>query len=212
MSAVSDIKKESVLVSGGCDKDGLVPFSISLLRKLKQDNKRINVHPGLVSEERARFIGRYADVVSFDFVSDTRVIHDNYNLEKTEQDFIDSFLWLKKYARVMPHIMVGLGNESRSIEILKKLKAEEACMLILMKHSMIKNELEEPSLEYIENILKKARKAFKVLHFGCMRPLDRKKEIDPMAVKYVDSIVNPYHRLDLNDYRIIKKDVCCSFS
>jgi len=206
MSTKPNYDYESFLISGGCDLEGKVPIDIGLLRKLKAKNKKINVHPGLVDEHRAMMFGRYADVVCFDFVSDSSVINSIYNLRKTEQDFINSYLFLKRHTRVVPHIMIGFGNEIRSLSILKKLGASEICIIILMKHKRIRNNLEEPTVNCVENILKRARGMFDIIHLGCMRPLDRKKEIDPIAAKYVDTMVNPHSCLACSDK---KKDVCC---
>jgi len=207
-----DYSAESFLLSGGCDEKGAVPINISLLKDLKRNNKKINIHTGLIDEETVSEISKYVDVVSFDFITDNDVIKNTYNLNKTEDDFINSYLILKEYCRVVPHVMIGLGNEKRSIDKLKELNEQEVSFIILCKHPKIRNDLKEPRTDQIENVLIYARKVFKTIHLGCMRPLKRKKEIDEMAINYVDSIVNPHRDLKLSDYEITIKRECCSFS
>ncbi len=210
MSSEIDWSKDSFLISGGCDADGRVGIDVSLLKDFKEKGKRVNVHPGLVDEKTAVEIGKYADAVSFDFVTDDEVIRRAYNLDKTEEDFIESYNILKKHcARVVPHVMIGFGNERRSLDKLHSLGEKEVCFIVLMKHPQVKNDLEEPSVGYIEDVLKHARGMFDKIHFGCMRPLGRKKEIDEMAVKYVDSIVNPSKDVDFDGVEVEEKRVCC---
>ncbi len=212
MSSSVDWSKDSFLVSGGCNSEGRVGIDVSLLAELKEKGKKVNVHPGLVDSEMAVEIGRYADVVSFDFVTDDEVIRSIYNLDKTEDDFIDSYRLLKANCkRVVPHVLVGFGNEKRSLDRLHSLGEKEVCFIVLMKHPQVKNDLEEPSVEQIEEVLKYARERFDKIHFGCMRPLGRKKEIDEMAVKYVDSIVNPHKDLEFSDAVVEEKRECCCF-
>jgi len=210
MDCKVDYSKDSFLISGGCDSEGRVIISESFLRMLKDKGKRINIHSGLVDEEMAIMLGKYADCVSFDFVTDNKTIKNIYHLDKTEEDFIDSYQLLKKHcSRVVPHILIGLGNEKRSLDILENFDEKEICFIVLMKHPQIENDLQEPSIDYIEDILKYARLKFDVIHLGCMRPLNRKQEIDSVAIKYVDSIVNPWQGLDLSGFEIEEKGECC---
>lgn len=205
-----DYSYESFLISGGCDEKGKIPIDIKLLKKLKSQNKKINVHPGLVNEKTACLIGEYANVVSFDFIMDNNTIQNQYNLKnKTEQDIINSYLLLKKYCRVVPHLMIGFGNEKLGIDKLYKLGESEVCFIILKKYNKIENNLVEPTIEKIEEILKYARPKFKKISLGCMRPLNRKFEIDKIAIKYVDLIVNPHHNLTFEDFDVEYKDECC---
>jgi len=199
-------KANSYLISGGCCADGSVPLDFNLMIDMRKEGKKVNVHCGLVSEDTAIKLGKYADVVSFDFISDDKIIRDNYHLKKTEKDFVESYKLLHKYARVVPHVLIGFGNEKKSIDMLRKLGCCEIAFIILMK--LPETELKEPTLDYIEDILKYGRK-FELVHLGCMRPLARKKEIDQMAIKYVDSIVNPHKDVNFGDMDLIEKDVCC---
>jgi lipoyl synthase len=210
MSDSIDWTKESFLVSGGCDSYGRVPLDVDLIRKLKEHGKKVNVHCGLVDPHKAAELGRYSDAVSFDFVSDNDIIRSVYHLKRTEEDYVRSLQALQKHCHVVPHVMIGLGNESRSIRLLHEQGCREVCFIILMKHPQIKNALTEPTTEYIEHVLAKARPLFERISLGCMRPLARKKEIDAMAIKYVDTIVNPAVGLDLSGFAVIEKDACCA--
>jgi len=201
---------ESYLISGGCDKNGQIAIDFDLLKKIKLENKKINIHSGLVDEQTARLIGEYANVVSFDFIMDNNTIQNQYNLKnKTEQDIINSYLFLKKYCRVVPHLLIGFGNEKLGIDKLIELGETEVCFIILKKHPRINNNLVEPTIKKIEEILKYARSKFKAITLGCMRPMNRKKEIDNMAIKYVDKIVNPYHEINFDNFEVELKNECC---
>jgi len=199
----------SYLISGGCDSQGGIDFDFDMLEDMKKQGKKINIHSGLVDEETAKKIGHVADCVSFDMITDNKIIKEIYHLKKTEDDFIKSFELLKKYCRVVPHVLIGLGNEKRSIDKLRALGETEVAFIILMKHPQIKNDLKESSVEYIEKILKYGRK-FEFVRLGCMRPMARKKEIDQMAIKYIDSIVNPHKDVDFGDMDLVEKDMCCT--
>jgi len=198
----------SFLISGGCDENGCIDFDFDLMKDMKKEGKKINVHSGLVDEKTAKDIGKYADVVSYDFVTDNKVIKEIYHLNRTEEDYIQSYKWLKKYCRVVPHILIGFGNEKRSIDKLRELGEHEVTFIILTKHPAIKNDLKEPDLKKIEEVLKYGRK-FELVHLGCMRPLARKKEIDQMAIKYVDMMVLPHRNIDFSGMDVIEKDMCC---
>jgi lipoyl synthase len=198
-----DYSHDTYLISGGCDAEGSVMLDFSTLSKLRSLGKRINVHPGLVDLATAAEIGRYVEVVSFDFVSDDSIIRERYKLKKTEQDYVRSFQALSRHCRVVPHVLIGYGNEQRSLKMLKDLGAVEVCMLV-MRH--VPDGPEEPTLDEIESALRFAHDNFGSVTLGCMRPLDRKKEIDAMALKYVDQIVNPAMEI-----KGTKKDICCAF-
>jgi len=204
-----DENSESYLISGGCDSRGCIDFDFDLMADMKKLGKKINVHSGLVDEKTAKEIGKYADVVSFDFVTDDKVIKEIYHLDCSEKDFVDSYKLLKKYCRVVPHIMIGFGNEKRSIDKLRELGEHQVTFIILTKHPSIKNDLQEPTLEKIEEVLKYGRK-FELVSLGCMRPLARKKEIDQVAIKYVDIIVNPHKDVDFSGMDVVEKQMCCS--
>jgi len=208
MQGEIDESVNSYLISGGCCADGSVPLDFNLMKDMRTSGKKINVHSGLVSEDTAKKLGRYADVVSFDFISDDKIIKSNYHLDKKEEDFVESYKLLRQFARVVPHLLIGLGNEKRSMDLLRKLGCTEIAFIVLMKLPGIENDLKEPTLDYIENVLKYGRK-FELVHMGCMRPMAKKLEIDQMAIKYVDSIVNPHKDVDFGDMDLVEKDVCC---
>ncbi|MEM4267822.1 MAG: hypothetical protein QXK37_03230 [Candidatus Woesearchaeota archaeon] len=200
-------EKESYLISGGFTKNGKLPLDFKLLSSISK-RKKINLHSGLVSLDEAFEISKYADVVSFNFVTDDKIIKRFYKLNKTEMDFIFSYLYLKRFNKVVPHVIIGLGNELRSLKILKMLGEKRVVFLVLTKSRGIK--VREPTLSKIEEVLKFARKNFRHITLGCIRPFKRKKLIDKIAIKYVDTIVFLHPSVDLSGYKIKRKYECCA--
>lgn len=207
MATKPNISHDSFLLSGGCDTNGMIKIDFKLLKELKKQGKTINLHSGIVDEKHAKKIGKYADVVSFDFVTNDEIIKKHYSKKLTEKDYINSYISLSKYCRVVPHVMIGYGNEIRSLEILHQFEAKRVVILVLISsYGNLKINHSEPTLEAIEKTLKFAKKHFTHITLGCMRPLKRKKEIDRLASRYVDAIVNPHKELGLS----ITFDKCCA--
>ncbi|UMZ74295.1 hypothetical protein [Natranaerofaba carboxydovora] len=205
----NDVKKinldnySSCLISGGSDKDGALPFSENeaLLKELSNKNKRINLHTGLVSEEEAKKAS-LVDVSSFDFIVDDNIIRNIYGLDKSANDFINSYKLLSKYANVIvPHVNIGLPgsqkfSELKSLEILKKLRVDALTFIIFTPtRGTSFSDFQPPSLTYVGKVLSLARINFKKtpIFLGCMRPGGIYRErVDKIALNSgVNKIVLP---------------------
>lgn len=192
----------SVLISGGCDTEGRVPVTAHLEEVAAlRPGRQLNWHVGLISEPEAEAIAPYVDVVSLDFVGDDETIHQVYGLDKTVADYIESYQILRRYARVLPHITIGLrggelGHERPAMEILGQLGLDGLVFLVLIPSPGTRYaDCQPPRVAEVTAILGEARLRFpdKSIYLGCMRPGGHyRAALDPLAVRAgVNKIVSP---------------------
>ncbi|SHJ62465.1 radical SAM protein [Tepidibacter formicigenes] len=218
-----DIK--SFLISGGCSFTGDVPINryIDEIKNLKKQGYRLNAHLGLMSEEYIKNIVKYLDVVSFDLVLDDATIKEVYKINKTKEDYINTYKILNRYAKVIPHICIGLnkGKIKGEYEILKFLENENPkgitfIVLIPTKETEYEN-VAPPKIEDVIDIICEARIKFPniPINLGCMRPRgEYRKKLDEMAVSSgVNNIVLPskeaFNKAMKLGYDIQKLEECC---
>jgi len=214
----------SCLISGGCDALGQVPVTAHLDKiKAIRQGRVMNWHVGLIGEDEIRAIASYVDVISFDFVGDDETIREVYGLDLTVGDYVQSYQLLRRYARVLPHITVGLrggeiGHEHRALEILEDLGVEGLVLIVFIPTAGTRYaDCQPPEIKEVVDILVEARLRFpdKPLYLGCLRPGGRYRiELDPLAVRAgVNAIVNPAReavRLAKQlGLRIIRGRECC---
>jgi len=192
----------SLLISGGCDPNGRVPVTEHLEAiKALRNNRRLNWHVGLISEEEARAIAPYVDVVSFDFVGDDQTIREVYGLNRSVDDYVETYRQLRRHCRVIPHITVGLrggqlGHERKALHILRELGIEGLVVIVFIPTPGTRYALREPPpVEKVLEILVEARLLFPQvpISLGCMRPHGEYRHLlDPLAVRAgVNRIVSP---------------------
>ncbi len=195
-------EESSYLVSGGSDKHGRVPL-LDNWTKLKKLAERgpLNLHTGLVNEEEARQLADVAAVVSFDFVGDNDTIAAVYGLPVTVEDYLDSYRFLQKYSRVIPHLCIGLNkgrikSEYEALQMLRQEKVEAISMIIFRPTAETAfSDCLPPPPEEVAYFIASARLMFPhtPLYLGCMRPGGRYREqVDVYALKAgVNKIVIP---------------------
>lgn len=193
----------SMLISGGCDEAGRVDMSghLDFIRAAKDKNIRINAHVGLLARDRIEQMSELADCVSFDFVSDSDTIREVYGLDKTVDDYVRTYSYLRECTRVVPHICIGLHagrvhGEYDALKRLKELGAECLVFIVFIPTPGTRYEKKSPPhIEDIAKLLATARIEFPdiPIHLGCMRPKGRLRvQTDCIAVKCgVNKIVNP---------------------
>lgn len=193
----------SYLISGGCDKNGKVPIlrHLPLLQKMKQSQRRTNLHVGLLDKDEIEQISKVADVVSFDFVGDDVTIKEVYGLDKKVVDYINVYQALQKKIKVIPHICIGLrggqiSGEYKALELLRELGPEGLVFIVLAptEGTLWANKT-PPAIDDVVQVLCQAREMFpKVpIHLGCMRPRGSyRSRLDYLAVRCgVNKIVQP---------------------
>jgi uncharacterized radical SAM superfamily protein len=192
----------SCLISGGCDPTGRVPVLAHLERvRAWRQGRTMNWHVGFVSEEEMEAIAPLVDVVSFDFVGDDRTIREVYGLERTVEDYVETYRTLRRYARTLPHVTIGLrggelGHERPAIRFLRDLGAEGLVFLVFVPTAGTRYaDRQPPTPAVVADLLAEARLRFPdvPLYLGCMRPKGRYRDaLDPLAVRAgINVVVSP---------------------
>ncbi len=195
-------KGTSFLISGGSDALGKVPLveHLDRLRELAELGP-LNLHTGLVTEEEAKKLAGIAAVVSFDLVGDNETIAEVYGLSATVEDYLASYRALQKYARVIPHLCIGLKGgkikgEYEALHLLRKEKVEAISMIIFRPTAETPySDCPPPPPAEVANFMASARLMFPYtpIFLGCMRPGGHYREvIDTYAIRAgVNKIVLP---------------------
>jgi uncharacterized radical SAM superfamily protein len=192
----------SCLISGGCDPSGRVPVLAHLDRvRAWRQGRIMNWHVGFVSEPEMAAIAPLVDVISFDFVGDEQTIQEVYGLHVTVDDYVRTYRLLRRYARTLPHVTIGLrggelGHELPAFERLQALGADGLVLLAFIPTPGTRYaERQPPSPAVVANLLAEARLRFPdvPLYLGCMRPKGHyRDELDPLAVRAgVNVLVSP---------------------
>jgi len=183
----------SCLISGGCDPAGRVPVLAHLDRvRAWRPGRTMNWHVGLISEAEMEVIAPLVDVVSFDFVGDDETIREVYGLDRTVDDYADAYRLLRKHARTLPHVTIGLrggalGHELPAFERLQELGVDGLVLLVFIPTPGTRYaDRQPPSPQDAGGVLAEARIHFPdvPLYLGCMRPRGGYRDrLDPLAVR-----------------------------
>lgn len=192
----------SCLISGGCDPAGRVPVLSHLDRvRAWRVGRRMNWHVGLISEAEIAALAGLVDVISFDFVGDDDTIREVYGLDRSVEDWVQSYRLLRRYARVVPHVTIGLrggrlGHERPALDRLAELGADTLVFLVLVPTPGTRYAgCEPPPVEDAARLIAEARLRFpaSTLILGCMRPRGAyRRHLDELALRAgVNAIVSP---------------------
>jgi uncharacterized radical SAM superfamily protein len=192
----------SCLISGGCDPTGRVPVLAHQERvRAWREGRTMNWHVGFVSEAEMEGIAPWVDVVSFDFVGDDATIHEVYGLDRTVEDYVETYRLLRRTAPALPHVTIGLrggtlGHELPAFERLQELGVDGLVLLVFIPTPGTRYaDREPPAPEIVADLLVEARLRFPdaPLYLGCMRPRGRyRDQLDPLAVQAgINVIVSP---------------------
>jgi uncharacterized radical SAM superfamily protein len=183
----------SCLISGGCDPTGRVPATAHLeqVRAWRQ-GRQMNWHVGFVSEAEMLTIAPLVDVISFDFVGDDATIREVYGTPRTVADYVETYRLLRRYARTLPHVTLGLrggelGHELPAFELLQQLGVDGLVLLVFIPTPGTRYaDRQPPDVAAVADLLAEARLRFPEvpLYLGCMRPRGHyRDELDPLAVR-----------------------------
>jgi len=192
----------SCLISGGCDPTGRVPVLAHQDRvRAWREGRTMNWHVGFVNEAEMTAIAPLVDVISFDFVGDDETIHEVYGHDRTVEDYVETYQLLRRYARTLPHVTIGLrggvlGHELPAFEQLQALGVDGLVLLVLIPTPGTRYaDRQPPSPEAVADLMAEARLRFPdvPLYLGCMRPKGSyRNKLDPLAVRAgVNVIVSP---------------------
>ncbi|MCS7175964.1 MAG: radical SAM protein [Pseudothermotoga sp.] len=202
---------KSFLISGGLEKDLLVPFMnyLSLLRDLKGRYKLVyNFHVGF-PQKRLEEIEDLADIVSFDFFTDPSVMEAVYGFS------IDPFHLLKAIETTkvpaIPHITIGIfkgriSQEHQALELLSQRFNSIVLNVFVPTPATKFAGFPPPNLAEVREIFEHAREKFKFIALGCMQPKGQYRRLLQQVVKpFVDVIVKPLSKVEVNFKG------CCAF-
>lgn len=192
----------SYLVSGGCNEKGAVPLreNISLLRELS-DRHRVVAHTGLIDREDAAVIAPFIDSASFNVIGHDATIREVYGIDKTVEDFIDSYNGLRGHIRTFPHITIGLHEgrivgEYNAVDMLSEAGCEAVVFNIFIPTpgTSFAN-ARPPQIQEALDVIAYAKKQLNgaEIYVGCIRPRGSyRNEFDSACIKAgVDRIVMP---------------------
>jgi hypothetical protein len=192
----------SCLISGGFDQAGKVPVTshaaeVAALRP----GRLLNWHVGMIDEDQMHSIAPCVDVVSFDFIGNDETIREVYRLDHTVDDYLGTYEMLRRYAKVVPHLTLGLrggqfSGEYRALQLLEAVGLDALVLLVLIPTPGTRYaDRQPPSLAEVADFLLSARRTLPhtPLYIGCMRPGGRyRRDLDSLAVwAGVNKIVNP---------------------
>jgi len=166
-----------------------------------REGRTMNWHVGFVNEAEMTAIAPLVDVISFDFVGDDETIHEVYGHDRTVEDYVETYQLLRRYARTLPHVTIGLrggvlGHELPAFEQLQALGVDGLVLLVLIPTPGTRYaDRQPPSPEAVADLMAEARLRFPdvPLYLGCMRPKGSyRNKLDPLAVRAgVNVIVSP---------------------
>lgn len=131
-----------VLISGGCDLSGRLPWGrfLTAIREIKQrTNLSVSIHSGLVNEKEAADLKQAGvDQTLIDVIGDDETFQKLYHLPFGVERIHDAMACLERAGLpVIPHIVCGLNygtikGEDRAIEMIADFKIEQLVVLSLM--------------------------------------------------------------------------------
>jgi len=134
-------------------------------------------------------------------VGDNGTIREVYGLHYTVDDYVRTYIMLRRYARVVPHLTLGLrgghfSGEYTALDILRRLGLDTLVILVLIPTAGTRYAgCRPPVLEEVAGFLLEARQSLPdtPIYLGCMRPGGSyRRRLDELAVRAgVNKIVNP---------------------
>ena len=185
---------EAVLISGGSQKNGQVPFLKHLNEIARVKNElglKIIMHTGLVNDEMARGLKEAGvDGVALDVIGANETIKDVYHLDVTVDDYDETMALLTKYGlSIRPHIILGLHygkflGEYQALEMIRKYPVHALILVILTPlQGTPMVGVSPPDAEEVGVFFQQARIKMpdsKIL-VGCARPSGEYKKIVDLA-------------------------------
>jgi lipoyl synthase len=192
---------KGMLITGGCDKDGILPVFdfVEALQFLKKKYAfHIALHSKLVDERLAQALRQInVDTVMNDVVGDDHILHEVYHLpHKSVADVYNTLTLLAKYdIPLSPHIIIGLDenqkdNELKALQMLKNIRMHALVVVVFtpLKHTLLESQ-KPPALEKVKTVMQAAREWFPQtkLFLGCAKnygPYQRAVEEYALELRY----------------------------
>ncbi len=186
---------EGVLISGGCDAEGVVPVRpyLPAIARVRSMGLRVIVHTGLLDRETVEGLkSAGVDQVLLDIVGDEATIRRVLHLERTPADYEHALELVREAGiPVAPHVIVGLNHgelrgELNALEIIRRQGADVVVIVVLrpLPHTPLAH-TPVVAAEAVGRLVAVARLLFPAtpLTLGCARPpAPSKAEIERLAV------------------------------
>jgi len=186
---------EGVLISGGCNEVGRLPWSnyFESIRRIKSEtNLRVSVHAGLLDYKTAKELKNAGvDQALFDVLWSEELLQKVYHLDVGFEKIIETMDAITKAGLdFIPHVVVGLmygkiDGELKALEMIARYKPKLCVIVALMDLEGTKMiDVPPPSPEEIAKIIATARLMMPEteISLGCARPRQTQPEIDVLAV------------------------------
>ncbi len=174
-----------VLLSGGADRDGRLPWQgfLGAIERMVLDlGLNVTAHTGFVDQDQAQDL-RLAGVSQglLDLMGDPQVVRDVYGLESLKSVTKSYEAICVSGMEFVPHIVAGLyfgriSGEYKALDLLKDLNASSLVIVTLnpLKGTDMAGLMPPPPLE-VARLIARARLLFKGLpiSLGCERPRGR---------------------------------------
>ncbi|MGD9818179.1 MAG: radical SAM protein [Desulfomonilaceae bacterium] len=218
-----------ILLTGGCDNDGLLPWErfVSTISEIKsRTNLRISIHPGQLNYETAVLLKTAGvDQALVDVIGSDETAEDVYHLKEGVRTVIRTMDALSNAEiELVPHIIFGIHfgrilGEYQALEILQKYPINKYVVVVLnpIKKTPMEKVIPPDPMEVARFIIKARFEMPGILaSLGCARPGGKYKEVvDSLAIKAginsiaiaSDKAVNLALSLGLD---IQYKSSCCS--
>lgn len=212
---------KGILISGGCDKNGKVPLRqyLPAVRKLSDLGMKINLHPGLLTEEDIPLFSNLEKVyLSMDVHQDPDVIRNVFHLADKEiySEALD--VALSVGCKVIPHLTVGLSEKDlvESTKLVKEKGIKDVILLGLVPTEGTEFENRDVTEDEIVDAVKLLFESGFNVTLGCMR--NRKmRNLERRCIEAgVRKIANLSKETEiwakLEGYTVLREDICCCFS
>jgi len=207
------------LVSGGFNKDGVLPLKEDIVEALVNAKKRygfvFNIHPGLIqNRDVALVLKEFTDVVDFEFTLSNYIVREVRRLPYEPLVYVKSIeLMMDADLHVVPHIFLWHPHQSderllKELYVVRDLGIDRITLLVLIPKYL---EVAVPPIDRLLNTAEKVRKVFDgEIYLGCMRPqtLKRKLDVELVLRGLIDRIANPSPTA--MNYISEMYDACCS--
>ncbi|MCX5872521.1 MAG: radical SAM protein [Deltaproteobacteria bacterium] len=222
---------QGILISGGCDEYGSLPWSdfITAIEQIKnKTNLIVTVHTGQVDIGIARaFSNAGVDQALIDVIGDDATAREIFHLKDGIAPILRSMDALFQAGlEVVPHILYGIHygkekGEHEALEIICKYPLRKYVVVVItpLKGTRM-SFIEVPSPKSVASFIAEARLMIPEAKcsLGCARPGGKyRKELDLLALRAginslaigSDHVIKEAEKLGLN---VIQKSTCCSLN
>lgn len=166
---------QGVLITGGCDRDGRLPWN-RFLPAVKEFNGSLflSAHAGLNVDKKIAIEMRETGIsqVLVDVVGDEETLREVYKIKNPEVVKKSLYNLFNYGPEVIPHVIIGINKgrikgEYKALDILSKYGPRLVILVVVMPLNPL---FPPPPVNEVIDVFKKARSIFKKIGLGCARP------------------------------------------